>query len=397
MRLPDDYPLPRRRFLHGASAGLAGPVLASAAAAQEAGGPVAPAARPMPKLEEPMPAPQGERVGFAVVGLGKFALGQILPAFAEAKHARLAALVSGSPEKAREVGRHHGVGEAHLYGYGDLERLADDDVVQVVYVITPNALHEEFVVRAAKAGKHVLCEKPMAPTAVACERMIAACREAGRKLMIAYRAQYEPHNLAAIDLCRNGELGTLKLVTSDHGRQLDPEDPADQWRMRKAVAGGGSLVDIGIYSLNAARYLTGEEPVEVRGMVHSTPGDARFAEVEETCLFQLRFPSGAVASLSSSYGHAEVKRIQVMGTEATLELDPATDYEKHQMWLRTKQEERQLQPKEASQFAAEMDHLAECVLGGQELKTPGEEGLRDVRLMEAIYASAARAGEPVQL
>jgi predicted dehydrogenase len=263
-------------------------------------------------------------------------------------------------------------------------------------VVTPKALHEEFVVRAAKAGKHVLCEKPMVPTAAACERMIAACADAGRKLMVAYRARYEPYNLTAIDLCRKGELGAIKLVTSDHGRQLDPDDSADQWRMSKALAGGGSLVDVGIYSLQAARYLTGEEPVEVRGLVHSTPGDSRFREVEETCLFQLRFRSGALASCSSSYGHADVKRIQVIGADATLELDPATDYYERKMWLRTKEEERQLELEDKNQFAAEMDHMAECVLTGGAPRTPGEEGLRDVRIMEAIYASAAER-EVVQL
>jgi predicted dehydrogenase len=143
--------------------------------------------------------------------------------------------------------------------------------------------------------------------------------------MVAYRARYEPYNTRAIELCRSGELGAVKLVTSDHGRTLDPQDPADQWRMSAELAGGGSLVDVGIYSLQAARYLTGEEPVEVRGVVHSTEGDPRFREVEETCLFQLRFPSGALASCSSSYGYADVKRIQAMGEKATLELDPATD------------------------------------------------------------------------
>jgi predicted dehydrogenase len=166
--------------------------------------------------------------------------------------------------------------------------------------------------------------------------------------------------------------------------------------MSRALAGGGSLVDVGIYSLQAARYLTGEEPVEVRGLVRSTPGDARFREVEETCLFQLRFPSGALASCSSSYGHAEVKRIQVMGADATLELDPATDYHERKMWLRTKEEERQLELEDANQFAAEMDHMAECTLTGGTPKTPGEEGLQDVRIMEAIYASA-KEREVVQL
>lgn len=399
----------RRSVLRGAAvAGLAPAVLAATATrtlAQAGGGasggagqvpPPRLVARPMPRIEQPFPRPEGERVGFAVVGLGSFALNQIVPSFGEARQAKLAALVSGSAEKAREVGRAYGVGPEHLYGYDDFDRIAQDPSVQVVYVITPNSLHEEFVVRAAKAGKHVLCEKPMAPTADACERMIAACRQADRRLMVAYRAQYEPFNMKAIELCRGGELGRIKLVNSDHGRTLDPQDPADQWRMSRELAGGGSLVDIGIYSLQAARYLTGEEPVEVRAMVSSTEGDPRFREVEETCLFQLRFPSGAVASLSSSYGHADVKRIQVMGEQASLELDPATDYYKHNLWVRTKQQERKVQVEDGNQFALQMDHMAGCVLEGKEPRTPGEEGLRDVRIMAAIYESA-REGRAVRL
>ena len=146
--------------------------------------------------------------------------------------------------------------------------------------------------RAFKAGKHVFCEKPMAVTVEECETMISAGREAGRKLMVAYRAQFEPHNVEAVRKVRDGEIGALRLVTSDHGRILDPKDPADQWRMVKSLAGGGSLYDIGIYSLQAARYLTGEEPVEVFGQIANTKGDPRFREVEDRVAFQLRFPSG---------------------------------------------------------------------------------------------------------
>ncbi len=236
----------------------------------------------------------------------------------------------------------------------------------------------------------------MAVTPAECETMIRAGREANRRLMIAYRSQYEPYNLEAIRMARSGELGAIRLVTSDHGRTLDPQVPADQWRMVKALAGGGSLYDIGIYALQAARYITGEEPIEVSGRLFSDPNDPRFREVEDTVAFQLRFPSGTLANLSSSYSTAPVKRIQVFGTKASLILDPATEYYKHQMMVRTEKEERRVMIPEENQFAAEMDHFSKAVMENRDPKTPGEEGLRDVRIMQAIYESA-REGRPISL
>ncbi|HEY8565577.1 MAG TPA: Gfo/Idh/MocA family oxidoreductase [Beijerinckiaceae bacterium] len=405
----DEAAFSRRGFLAGAGGGLAmssglvlpgGPALAQgpigsagAAATQDAPRAVG---RPQPRMEKEMPEPPGRRLGYAIVGLGKFALNQIIPAFAEAKHAKLAALVSGDRAKADKVAQVYGVDPGAIYDYGTFDRIADNRAVDIVYVITPNALHPEFTLRAFAAGKHVLCEKPMAPTAADCERMIAAGRQAGRKLMIAYRAQYEPFNLEAMRLARAGDLGTIRYVTSDHGRPLDPKDPADQWRMVKSLAGGGSLYDIGIYSLQAARYMTGEEPIEVQAFISSPEGDPRFREVEDLCAFQLRFPSGALASLSSSYSTASVKRFQVFGSKASLVLDPATEYYKHELVLKTEKEERKPEIEEGNQFALQMDHFAQAVMENREPKTPGEEGLRDVRIMQAVYQAAA-TGRPVGL
>jgi glucose-fructose oxidoreductase len=199
----------------------------------------------MPEMEKEMPEAPEKRLGYAIVGLGQFALNQIIPSFAESKSSKLVALVSGKREKALQVADRYGVDQKNIYDYQNFDRIADNDEIDIVYIILPNALHAEYTVRAFKAGKHVLCEKPMAVTAEECETMIRAGREADRKLMIAYRAQYEPYNLEAIRMSREGELGKIRLVTSDHGRILDPKVPADQWRMVKALAGGGSLYDIG--------------------------------------------------------------------------------------------------------------------------------------------------------
>ncbi|SDY32491.1 Predicted dehydrogenase [Hymenobacter psychrophilus] len=338
-----------------------------------------------------------KKIGFAIVGLGKFATEQMMPAFKETKHARLVALVSGSPDKAARLARAYGIEPKNIYNYQNFDTIRDNPAVEVVYVVLPPALHAEYTERAARAGKHVLSEKPMAPTVADCQRMIEACKKAGKKLMIAYRAQYEPFNLDAIARIRRGELGKLLQITADHGRIVDPvDDPADTWRVVQKMAGGGSLMDIGIYSLNAARYLTGEEPTEVTAQEMTDKSDPRFQEVEDRIHFTLRFPGGTLATCTSAYSIQQVKRFRAFGSQAWLDLDPATDYDRHHLVIGDKEGQREPQLKEGNQFAAELDHMAECVLKNKTPKTPGEEGLRDIRLVHAIY-EAARTGKKVKV
>lgn len=341
------------------------------------------------------PKPPEQKIGWAIVGLGKFATQQIIPSFGECKNSKLVALVSGTPDKAQKIAKQYGVNPKNIYNYQNYDSIRNNPEVDIIYIVLPNGLHAEYTIRGAQAGKHIMCEKPMATTVTECQQMIDACKKAGRKLMIAYRAQYEPYNLAAIAIAQK-ELGILKAIVADHGRNLDPKDPADQWRMNKKLAGGGSLFDIGIYSLQATRYITGEEPTEISAMIYSTPNDPRFREVEENVNFMLRFPSGVLANCTSSYGYANVKRYQVMGSKGTLELDPATDYYEHRLYVEQGEvrEERNIQPQ--NQFALEMDHLSECVMQNRQPKTPGEEGLQDVRLMTAIY-EAAQTGRTIKL
>ncbi|MBT9393822.1 Gfo/Idh/MocA family oxidoreductase [Hymenobacter sp. NST-14] len=374
----------RRQFLR--RAGLATAVAAVA-------GPAA-ALSPSPAT---MQYANEKKLGFAIVGLGKFATEQMMPAFRDCKHARITALVSGSPAKAERLAREYGVAADSIYTYQNFDSIKDNPAVDVVYIVLPPALHAEYTVRAARAGKHVLSEKPMAPSVKECEQMIEACRKAGKKLMVAYRAQYEPFNLDAIARIRKGELGRVMQLTADHGRIVDPTgDKADAWRVVRKMAGGGSLMDIGIYSLNAARYLTGEEPVEVTATDMTDKSDPRFQEVEDRIHFTLRFPGGVLATCTSAYSIAEVKRFRVFGDKAWLDLDPATDYYQHTMTIGTKQGKQQIALREGNQFAAELDHMAECVLQNKTPKTPGEEGLRDIRLIQAIY-EAARTGKTVKV
>jgi predicted dehydrogenase len=337
-----------------------------------------------------------ERVGYAVVGLGTLSLTQILPAIVGCKHSRLVALVSGSPDKARTVAQQYGIDAGSIYDYASFDRIADNPQIQVVYIVLPNGLHAEYTIRAARAGKHVLCEKPMANTVRECEAMIAACAAARRYLMVAYRLQYEPHHRMLIDLARNKDLGTMRMISAANGQNLG--DPR-QWRLDKGLAGGGSLMDVGIYCLNAARYVTGEEPIEVAGRIATDANDKRFTQVEDSVAFTLRFPSGVMASCSCGYGNHEYRSLSVMGSTGWAEMDHAFTYSG--LRLRTarahgKQElvtERSFEP--TNQFATEMDHMSVSITHDRQPYTGGLEGLQDMRLIADIYRSAASGGHPI--
>jgi predicted dehydrogenase len=340
-----------------------------------------------------VPDPPGRKLGWAVVGLGSLSIQEVLPAFARCEKSRLAALVSGHPDKANKLAARYGVPPKNIYNYQNYDSLKDNAEVDVVYVVLPNGMHAEYTVRALQAGKHVLTEKPMANTPAECQQMLDAARKADRRLMVAYRCRYEPYNQEAIRIARSRELGATKVILSDHGFNIG--DPA-QWRLNRKMAGGGSLMDIGIYSLQAARYLSGEEPAEVNAVAYSTPGDPRFKEVEETINFQLRFPSGVLANCSSSYGYAGQSHYRLLGTEGWLEMDPATVYRGLRLRVHRQNatEERDLPVRD--HFALEMDHMSGCVLDNREPLTPGEEGLRDLKIMMAIY-EAAQSGKAVRL
>ncbi|MDB4946068.1 MAG: dehydrogenase [Labilithrix sp.] len=380
----------------------------SSATAQGTGSRTPPGPIKLPRLfdgseqeSEAMPAPLAPdaRVGVAVVGLGRLSLEAILPGIAASKRCRLVGLVSGERAKAQTVAAQYGVSARSIYDYANMKNMRDDRAIELVYVVLPNSMHAEYTAKAFEAGKHVLCEKPMASTVAEAQSMIDASEKAKKKLMIAYRLQYEPHHREAIRMARAGELGRLvDLVASNGQTQGDPA----QWRLRKAMAGGGALPDIGIYCLNAARYLTGEEPVEVAGMMHSTPGDPRFTEVDEHVSFSLRFPSGLLASCSSSYSAHQTKTLRLLGDRGWADFDPAFSYEGLQLRVGKKQtggddEEIAVRRMKApNQFAAEMDHMASCILEDRRPHTPGEEGLQDMKLMAAIY-EAMQNGRTVKL
>jgi predicted dehydrogenase len=351
----------------------------------------------VPQLAVP-PVP-GKKMGWALVGLGNLAIFQVMPAFAKAEKAKLTAFVSGRPEKAKQLAARYGVQDKNIFNYDNFDSIANNPDIDIVYIILPNSMHAEYTIRALKAGKHVLCEKPMANTPEDCERMIAAAKAANRKLMVGYRCRYEPYNQALIKMARDQEMGPTRVILADAGFNISlvmGSGTEKQWRLVKKMAGGGSLMDIGIYALNATRYLSGEEPVEVNAMMYSTPNDPRFSEVEENITFQLRFPSGILANCASSYG-GPLSRFRVVGTKGAFELEPANGYSGlHMRILRggTNIEHRDFPNRD--HFALEMDHFSDCVMNNTEPLTPGEEGLKDMRIIAAIYESA-RTGKPVKL
>jgi predicted dehydrogenase len=340
-----------------------------------------------------VPNPPEKKLGWAIVGLGSLSIYEILPAFAKCEKSKPVAFVSGHPDKANKLAERYGINPKNIYNYQNYDSIKDNPEVDIIYIVLPNSMHAEYTIRGFQAGKHVLTEKPMACTPDECQKMIDAGRAANKKLMVAYRCRYEPYNQEAIRMCRSGELGPLQVILADAG--FNSGNP-DQWRLKKALAGGGSLMDIGIYALNASRYLSGEEPTELNAMVYSTPNDPRFKEVEQNVIFQLRFPSGAIANCTSSYGYYPTSHYRVIGTKGWLQMDPATWYTGLRMKVGDKDGITEKELPIRDHFAMEMDHMSQCVMENKEPLTPGEEGLRDIKIMMAIYESAA-SGKTVKV
>ena len=332
---------------------------------------------------------QERKIGYGIVGLGRISMQHFMPALKVSTQARLVALVSGHRDKAEKQAREYGLAEKNIYSYENFEAIADNKDVDAVYIALPNSMHAEYTIRAAKAGKHVLCEKPMATTVKDSQEMIEACRKANRKLMIAYRCQLEPTNLRAIQLIREGKLGKIQAIESANGFNIQPKE----WRLSGKLAGGGPLMDVGIYSLNACRYLTGEEPGEIKADASVIDHDGRFNEVEENLSWTMKFPSGIVASCNTTYGCNMPGFYRVHGSRGMMHVEPCFPYEGQHLTAKIQDEAPIDEPNPArdpSQFVREADHLAECILQNREPKPSGEEGLKDMRLIMQIYKSCGR-------
>ncbi len=331
--------------------------------------------------------PAKERLGVALVGLGYYSTDLLGPALRQTRHCYLAGIVTGSPWKIPKWQKQYGIPDRNVYNYRNFDTIADNPEIDIVYVVLPNSMHSEFCVRAANAGKHVYCEKPMALTVGECEAAIRACRDNKVKLAIGYRMQHEPNTREIIRIGQERVFGKPTLVTAEAG-YYDPR--TDHWKQKKEM-GGGAMYDMGVYPLNAARYCTGEEPVAVTGR-HSTDRPQVYHEVDETTHFELEFPGGARAECATSFGNGW-NDLRVTYTDGWTHLSPFQAYS----GIRGEASDgRRFDARIPNQQAKQMDDDALSILEDRPMLAPGEEGLRDIRVVEAVY-EAARTGKRVEI
>jgi predicted dehydrogenase len=329
------------------------------------------------------------QVGYAVIGLGHIAQSAVLPAFAHAKNSRLVALVSSAADKRARLARKY---RCDAFDVRDLDDVLDLPDVDAVYIAEPNDKHVDFALRSAREGVHVLCEKPLAVSEEECRRMIDACREAGVKLMTAYRLHFEEANLTAVKLIEQGKIGEPRFFTSTFAYQVRPGNIRTS-----ADRGGGAIWDLGVYCINAARYLFRADPVEVFAMRMDRHGDERFTEVHEGMTVLLKFPGDRVAQFTVSFGSSEQDHYRLVGTKGHIEIEDGYEYSgPRELRLSAGGKERVRRFKPADQFAPELVAFSRAILDDTEVEPDGEEGLRDVRVIVAALKSA-RENRPLTL
>ncbi|MBL7857183.1 MAG: Gfo/Idh/MocA family oxidoreductase [Cyclobacteriaceae bacterium] len=328
---------------------------------------------------------QGEKkLNIALVGLGYYSEFKLATALQETKHCQLAGIVTGTAAKAEKWKKQYNLSEKNIYNYQTFDRIADNKAIDVVYVALPNSMHHEFVIRAAKAGKHVICEKPMAVSVKECQEMIDACNKAKVKLAIGYRLHSEPYTQEAMRVGQQQVFGKVKIVESSMGFKIG--DPT-QWRLKKSMAGGGAMMDVGVYAIQAARYSTGEEPLYVTAQEFKTD-PVKFKEVDETIFWQLEFPSGAVANSQTTYA-SSMERLFISAENGWLELRPAFGYGP----IKGRTSQGELNLPNVNHQAMQMDDFALCLKENRESPVNGEEGLKDLKVVEAIYKAIATGGK----
>jgi predicted dehydrogenase len=340
----------------------------------------------------------GRKLRWCIVGLGRISMDHFMPGVSLSKSGHITALVSGHREKAEKQAALYNVPSPSIYSYDNYDEIAQNKEIDAVYIALPNSMHAEYTIRAAKAGKHVLCEKPMCTSVSDARAMIEQCAKHRVKLMIAYRCQYQPQHLKAIEIIRSGQIGQVQVIESAFGFPIQPFFEMDgvrtpEWRLNRKMAGGGPVMDVGIYSLNACRYLTGEEPVDIRANASTIDKDGRFSEVEENDGWTMRFPSGILASCNTTYGGdmGGGGFFKVHGSKGWVAMEPAFPYQGMRLqahaWDRVDLDMADPQ-KDPAQFTTQADYFADCVWNNREPKTDGQEGLRDMTCMSQIYESA---------
>lgn len=322
------------------------------------------------------------KIRYAVVGAGWISQEAFLPGIHATGNSEVTAIVSGSPEAARKLADFHSI--PHVYSYEEYDRMLTEDVVDAVYIALPNSMHADYSIRASKAGKHALVEKPLAVSVAECEAMIAAAQENGVLLMTAYRLHSEPGTVKVLDLIRAGEIGEPKLFASTFSFQSAAENHrllAEHW--------GGPLQDIGVYCLNAARHCLGSEPVEVMAMKVHGNGDRRFHEVEGSMAVTMRFPKDRLAQFLISFESDDTDTYRVIGTTGEITVEQGYDLHFNpRIWLTKGRERHEIEVPETDHFAGQAAYFSDCILTGERPVPDGEEGLADVRALLAIEAAA---------
>jgi predicted dehydrogenase len=326
----------------------------------------------------------------AIMGLGSYGT-RVADAMVDCTKAKLVGAISGTPSKIPAWQSKYGIPEKNCYNYENYDTIKNNPDIDAVYIITPNALHKDAAIRVAKAGKHVICEKPMSINAKDGEQMVAACKKANVKLLVGYRMHFEPKTLEIIRMRKDGEFGKVLFFQGLSGFRIG--DPT-QWRLKKELAGGGAMMDIGIYSINGARYMTGEEPVWVTAQETKTDKEKFKEGVDETIQFQLGFPSGAVASCLSTYSMNNLDRFFLNAEKGFAEMQPSTNYGP----IKGRTNKGELEYPHVTHQTVQMDKMAEIIFEGKQpiVAVDGEEGLKDLKIIDAIYA-AIKSGKKVNL
>ncbi len=333
-----------------------------------------------------METKKNKRLGIALVGLGKYSTEQLAPALSQTKYCYLAGVVTGTIEKADRWQKKYDIPTTNIYNYINFDDIKNNPDIDIVYVVLPNALHREYVIRAAEAGKHVICEKPMALTVDECDEMIAACKKADRLLSIGYRLHFEPHNQEMMRLGQQKIFGGISKMVAENGLS-----EVEGWRLDKQLAGGGPLMDVGIYCVQGARYTTGMEPIAVRAQQEVKKDDRKFREIEESLTWQMEFPDGLIAECKTSYSE-EFNLLRAEANKGWFELSPAYEY----TGIKGRTSSGKMDFPQVNQQARQMDDFALAILNNRPTPVPGEMGRQDVKILQAIY-QAMETGNRIPL
>jgi|APTNR8051073442_1049403.scaffolds.fasta_scaffold00003_526 predicted dehydrogenase len=328
-----------------------------------------------------------KKLGIALVGLGSYAGGQLAPALQQTEHCYLAGIVTGTPSKIPTWKDQYNIPDENIYNYQNFDTIKDNNAIDIVYVVLPNSMHAEYVIRAAQAGKHVICEKPMAITVEDCDRMIDVCKKAGKRLSIGYRLHFEPYNLEMVRLAKEKTFGELKRMSAGFGFR----PPSGVWRLKKELSGGGPLMDVGIYCIQGFCYVSGSEPISVTAKEGPKTDPEKFKEVEESLTWQFEMPGGVIAEGKTSYGEG-MNFLKAEAEKGTFQLTSAFNYSGQ----RGETSQGPMNFMQVNQQSRQMDDFALAIHDNRPSPVPGEMGKRDVTLLRAIYESM-ETGKKIQI